>query len=914
MKKTFLLLVMTCSMVLMSSANPVSPEEAMQIARGFIAKKQSMRIKGNRGLELAYTMMPSQKSDGKPSPLLYAFNVSGDGGFIIASGDDATPAILGYGSKGHFDIDSIPCGMRFWLDMCAEQIPLASKRAKNSPANVAEASTTSRVSISPLIDVEWGQDSPYNDQCIFDGVRCYTGCVATAMAQIAYYWGKGKEGRHFQHGCDALDSYLNWSDNVTIPALEAVPSFNWNAMTMTDGQPDTEESKAAVAQLMRYCGQAVEMDYHQYGSGAFDDMIPNAFKVHFGYSGEFEVLQASYLKNRIHYLIYRELLKGYPVYLGGIRGENLDDDENMVIWDGHAFICDGYDASDDSYHINWGWDGDFNGYFWLDYLDPYLEGISREDIIKGLENNTGGENDDPIGEFPDSSPHPYCHLNAIAGMSPWLAYKQQVGDQLTYFYDGNISSREGVVYKMDKEPTKKEIKKIIFDESFFDYNCRSEFSPNSHSLSDIYFNGFYNVNEYEGLENLNTKSMTNMAWMFEKNIHLKQLNLSSFNTSNVRVMKDMFSYCRELESVDVHTFNTSKVTDMSYMFYECKSLGSLDLSNFQIGEEAKTDLMLAGMSNLSSLKISRSMSRLANNACNATGTRLSPCVIQAPQGFDYGTETDGPYFVWKSGYFRLADSYAWGDVNHDGEVDIKDVAMTVNELLGIESKEFYIRNADFEEDNVISVADVMNIVNIILCPSPVVPVMFTCPDDHHPHMIDLGLPSGTKWACCNVGTTTPEGYGGYYAWGETKEKESYDWSNYAHCDGYGNACHDIGDDIAGTQYDVAHVKWGGNWRMPSRQQMDELAKNCTYTWTTKNNISGAQFTGPNGGTIFLPASNFYTDEAPSNFENGYYWTSTLDKSYITDVYSMYFYYLEANSFNFSLRCSGLPVRPVWIGE
>lgn len=89
----------------------------------------------------------------------------------------------------------------------------------------------------------------------------------------------------------------------------------------------------------------------------------------------------------------------------------------------------------------------------------------------------------------------------------------------------------------------------------------------------------------------------------------------------------------------------------------------------------------------------------------------------------------------------------------------------------------------------------------------------SCPDDNHPHMIDLGLPSGTKWACCNVGATKPEEYGGYYTWGETEEKSVYDWSTCKYWtdsngDGYADDYEftNLGSDIAGTGYDVAHVK------------------------------------------------------------------------------------------------------------
>ena len=89
----------------------------------------------------------------------------------------------------------------------------------------------------------------------------------------------------------------------------------------------------------------------------------------------------------------------------------------------------------------------------------------------------------------------------------------------------------------------------------------------------------------------------------------------------------------------------------------------------------------------------------------------------------------------------------------------------------------------------------------------------SCPDSNHPHAIDLGLPSGTKWACCNVDAKIPEGYGGYYAWGETSEKSLYSWRTYTYGTGYEN-CTDIGKDIAGTNYDVAHVRMGGRGECP----------------------------------------------------------------------------------------------------
>lgn len=129
---------------------------------------------------------------------------------------------------------------------------------------------------------------------------------------------------------------------------------------------------------------------------------------------------------------------------------------------------------------------------------------------------------------------------------------------------------------------------------------------------------------------------------------------------------------------------------------------------------------------------------------------------------------------------------------------------------------------DVNDDGFINMTDVTLIIDKILNkPNG----YLECPDNNHPHMIDLGLPSGTKWACSNVDTTHPENQsptnkGGYYAWGETEEKTDYSWNTYIHCDGTQNTCHDIGTCISGTEYDVATVKWGESWQMPSWGQVD----------------------------------------------------------------------------------------------
>ncbi len=188
----------------------------------------------------------------------------------------------------------------------------------------------------------------------------------------------------------------------------------------------------------------------------------------------------------------------------------------------------------------------------------------------------------------------------------------------------------------------------------------------------------------------------------------------------------------------------------------------------------------------------------------------------------------------------------------------------------------------------------------------------SCPDDNHPHMIDLGLPSGTKWACCNVGATTPEGYGDYFAWGETQPKDVYNWDTYQYGyynnDGDNSHLVNIGSDIAATQYDAATAKWGAPWQMPTKDQCQELLDNCTSEWTAQNGINGYMLTGRNGGTIFLPGVGYRRDGSLYGVGMCYYLSSSLVSSRWDDAWFLYFG-SSAGMSSFD-RCVGLSVRPV----
>ena len=182
--------------------------------------------------------------------------------------------------------------------------------------------------------------------------------------------------------------------------------------------------------------------------------------------------------------------------------------------------------------------------------------------------------------------------------------------------------------------------------------------------------------------------------------------------------------------------------------------------------------------------------------------------------------------------------------------------------------------------------------------------------------IDLGL--SVKWATCNVGATSPEKYGNYYAWGETTTKSDYSWDTYK----YGTYNYD-GDNSKLTKYntsdgkttleaadDAATANWGGGWRMPTDAEWDELINNCTWTWTNKSGVSGYEVKASNGNSIFLPAAGYrYSGYLNYAGDNGRYWSSSLNTYYPSSARSAYFF----SDFVYSAgrsRYYGQSVRPV----
>ena len=328
MRKLILFLVTLFIADLTVMAGRVSETEALQKAQQFMQGKNFVQKQLRRA-----PLLDASKN------AYYVFNAENSGGFVIVAGDDRMPDILGYSEKGTLNIDSVPDGLR-WLLGYYEDI---AKRTNGNSKAIAKTKRTERAPISPLIATEWGQDYPYNLQCPNIGSsQCITGCVATAMAQIMNYcqWPEGET--------TSIKGFTSYSNKINLPELEPT-TFNWNYMNVSE-----------ISKLMRYCGQAIEMDYGLNASGTFSENAAYTLVQNFGYdSGLRIVYQQDYTDEEWETLMYQELDAKRAVLFSG-TGASGDV--------GHAFVIHGYDAG--RFYINWGWEGLDDGYFMLTGLTP----------------------------------------------------------------------------------------------------------------------------------------------------------------------------------------------------------------------------------------------------------------------------------------------------------------------------------------------------------------------------------------------------------------------------------------------------------------------------------------------------------------------------------------------------------------
>ena len=414
MKKTISLLMMVAVTAMGGWAAEVSENQALNIAQRFAnAGSAKFRAVPNSKLTLAHA---ATSVNGKPD--YYVFNRGDGDGFIVVSGEDRVEPVFGYCEQGKFDIDKLPCNVKWFFGEYQRQMQFLRQHPQTKVRKAVNLTT----SVAPLLTSKWNQCKPYNDLCpvapndddqyLVYGGRACSGCVATAVSQVMYYYkwperGVGNKSYTFdlttQNGLQSMtlsadfsQSTYQWDlmkDEYLYMDKDNYGYFdeNWhvyikvideNGDTITD--PNGIHSQA-VAKLLSDVGIAVEMMYGYNGSGAYTYNAYYALLDHFNY-------MVGYAYRDEYNGDFDELLRGwldyhYPIYMSGSADGS----------GGHAFVLDGYD-NQGRFHVNWGWGGWYDGYFESLALDPDGTGgyNSYQEVIASEPNR-------PFVTVPDNS-------------------------------------------------------------------------------------------------------------------------------------------------------------------------------------------------------------------------------------------------------------------------------------------------------------------------------------------------------------------------------------------------------------------------------------------------------------------------------------------------------------------------------
>jgi hypothetical protein len=351
-KKLLLLLFSLNCLILCVFANPVDRQTALGKAGVFIGKDASA------------VSLRSVGTDAANAPL-YIFSRGVGKGFVIVSGDDCLPSILGYTESGDFVESEMPPALIEWLKYYSNIILEA--QAQNAPAKIILQPAATRVSVAPMIKTHWTQSAPYNNLCpIITGTtnRALTGCVATAASQVVYFYRKDNPSTLLAK----TPTYTYGSAPVTA-SLPAGTPIKYDLMQTSYSTYPTEMG-TAVATLMYAVGTSTWLTYGASTSGQISDLV-NTFSSNFNLKSTcLYKSQSSDWDN----LVYNEMISGRPTVYAGTSATN----------GGHAIVCDGYDAGTMMYHFNFGWGGQADGYYTLDDQTGINGFSSSQGMVYGI--------------------------------------------------------------------------------------------------------------------------------------------------------------------------------------------------------------------------------------------------------------------------------------------------------------------------------------------------------------------------------------------------------------------------------------------------------------------------------------------------------------------------------------------------
>ena len=389
MKKNFtlrlrqLFVLSTLLLCFQANAEKVEVAEAASVAHFFMV--QTLGVSSDDvHMDAVYTAVDAANP---AEALYYVFNINQPQGFVIVSANDIARPILGYSLQGAYNQYDMPPNFEAWMNSVAEAI---GQGIRNGIASDPEIFTeweallghdvnyfTKRdgeKAVNPLITTKWDQEDPYNQQCpLYQGQKCYTGCVATAMAQVMKYYA------YPASGTGTTPAYTTSTSGISVPAITLGEAYQWTSMIDQYGGSATQQQKDAVALLMYHCGASVKMDYNPIGSNgsaAYSSDAGAALTTYFQYDKSMRMQNRAYFSNdQWIALLKQELDADRPMYHNGSGSAG-----------GHAFVCDGYNNSN-QFHFNWGWSGYGDGYFSITPLSSFP---NNNNVFVGMKPNAGG--------------------------------------------------------------------------------------------------------------------------------------------------------------------------------------------------------------------------------------------------------------------------------------------------------------------------------------------------------------------------------------------------------------------------------------------------------------------------------------------------------------------------------------------
>ena len=452
MKKHIITITLLWAFAQSAMSAVVTPERAAGYAAG---------IMGMSSAPVAEVSVQQRVAgrNGAQAPEYYVFN-NPKGGWVIIAADDRVSPVLAYSETGSFNVDDMPTNVSWWMDDVAKYIDLARELDVDATDEVLRAWGT----LETLGDIPvngkkvlktalWDQGTPFNDLCPIatgDNTRSYTGCVATAMSIIARYhsWPEKGKGVIGGYTADPYNSYI-------APYSIDNHVYEWEKMPLntTDDNVDswTSEQKFQVAQLIHDCGVMVRMGYSADGSGAYSNEVAYELKEHMSYAESTTYVERSaYTSDEWFDIIRTEIDADRVVYYAGQGNVG-----------GHAFVCDGYEATDlsNKIRINWGWGGSFNGFYTLDLRielssSNYEEFGSSQKAIIGIVPDTVSISEPEIRAIVQ---YPYRDYFGLTRSSYFTDLSQGKRIRFVLGYFANLSdneiSQDYVVCLMDSSGT-----------------------------------------------------------------------------------------------------------------------------------------------------------------------------------------------------------------------------------------------------------------------------------------------------------------------------------------------------------------------------------------------------------------------------------------------------------------------------